>query len=131
MLLVSVGNTDKYIFCFFGTRCFWLQFECGNNSSNSTFPLCAHAQVFPFVWFHFGLVFTKHLISRIEILKRPQWNNTQGVIQKGRHRKNGYFQITLPPCHHSSIRFAPYPLCHQKILANFFWEFKSILKCLY
>ena len=59
VLLFSVGNADKYIFCLFDTCFFsWLQLECHNNNSYSTFPLYSHARMFRFISFPFGIVFT-------------------------------------------------------------------------
>ena len=59
VLLSSVGSTDKYIFCLFDICFFsWLQVDCHNNNSYSTFPLYSHARIFRFVSFPFGIVFT-------------------------------------------------------------------------
>ena len=61
-------KSDECLFCFFGTRHIWLQFECYNNSSNITFPLYSHAQMFSFKLFHFGAAFAYHFITGNEIL---------------------------------------------------------------
>lgn len=67
LLLASVRNTDKYIFWLFCTWFLCLQFECHSSNLNSTFPLFSHTQMFPIVWFQFGVVFTYYFITGNEI----------------------------------------------------------------
>ena len=88
----------------------------------------SHAQMFPFRWFHFGVVFTKHVSPEMKFhffLKKLQWNNTSNEV-------NNYMRWTKNRTKNISFSLK-WNSCKQPLTTIWGWLLSFVLrvKCSY